>query len=163
VNLNCPLSSVSNPRIFVVKSDRRLFVVQDGVLIRDYLIGLGPNPTGDKLRQGDGRTPEGEFFVCVKNSASKFYKSLGLSYPAPRHAEQGLIKGIISADEYRHIISSFENKVTPPWNTKLGGAIMIHGGGGHCNWTQGCIAVGNSAMDELFQVVSVGTLVVVLP
>lgn len=163
INLDYPLSDISNPRLYVYKNNRRLFLVQDGVLIRDYLVGLGPSPCGDKKFAGDGRTPEGSFYVCVKNPQSQFYKSLGLSYPSPKHAEQALLQGTISPNDFRTIIHAFENKSLPPWSTPLGGAIFIHGGGGHKDWTKGCIAVGNSAMDELFRIVSVGTLVEVLP
>jgi murein L,D-transpeptidase YafK len=163
VNFDFPLTSVCNPRLYVYKNDRRLLLVQDGILIRDYLVGLGPNPCGDKKLSGDGRTPEGSFYVCVKNPTSQFYKSLGLSYPDPKHAEEAFLQGAISPNDFRQIVQAFERKGLPPWNTPLGGAIFIHGGGGHKDWTKGCIAVGNSAMDELFDVVSVGTPVEVLP
>ena len=85
-----PVSSVRNPRLYVYKSRRRLLVLQDDTLIRDYPIGLGPSPVGDKQKRGDGRTPEGEFFVCVKNTRSKYHKSVGLSYPGKKHAAQAL-------------------------------------------------------------------------
>lgn len=163
VNLDLPRCDIRNPKLYVYKNDRRLFLVQDGVLVRDYLVGLGPSPCGDKKRAGDGRTPEGTFYICVKNPTSQFYKSLGLSYPSPKHAEQGLMQGTISTEDFRSIVRAFEAKSTPPWNTGLGGAIMIHGGGGHRDWTRGCIAVGNSAMDELFEIVAVGTQVEVRP
>lgn len=163
INLDFPLSEISNPKLYVMKSDRRLLLVQNGVLVRDYLVGLGPCPIGDKLLSGDGRTPEGQFYVCVKNPTSQFYKSLGLSYPDPKHAEKALQEGAISSAVYRTIVQAFERKGKPPWNTAMGGAIMIHGGGGYKDWTKGCIAIRNSAMDELFQVVSVGTPVEVLP
>ncbi len=163
IDLGCPLSSVCSPKLYVLKSNRRLLVVNDGVLVRDYLVGLGDAPTGDKKYIGDGRTPEGEFFICVKNSASKFYKSLGLNYPTPKRAEDALLSGLITLNEYRSIVQANENKYLPPFGTKLGGAIFIHGGGGYEDWTKGCIAVGNSVMDELFEIVSVGTPVEVLP
>ena len=163
INFDFPLAAISNPRLYVYKSDRRLLLVQDGILIRDYLVGLGPNPCGDKKFMGDGRTPEGTFYICVKNPTSQFYKSLGLSYPDPTHAEQALLQGAITPGDFRNIVHAFEKKGPPPWNTPLGGAIFIHGGGGHKDWTQGCIAVGNSAMDELFEIISLGTPVEVYP
>lgn len=163
VNFDFPLKAVCSPKLYVYKNNRRLLLVQDGVLVRDYLIGLGPSPSGDKKVMGDGKTPEGEFFICVKNPASQFYKSLGISYPAPKHAEQALLQGTISPDDFQNIVRAFERKSAPPWNTPLGGAIFIHGGGGHTDWTKGCIAVGNTAMDELFQVIAVGTPVEIYP
>lgn len=162
-DLNVPLSSITNPKIYVSKSERRLWLVQDTVLVRDYHIGLGPSPRGDKYFQGDGRTPEGDYFVCVKNSSSQYYKSLGLNYPSPKHAENGLACGVISYGDYCSIVKANDSKRLPPPNTRLGGAIFIHGGGSFMDWTLGCVAVTNSAMDELFDVVSVGTPVSILP
>jgi murein L,D-transpeptidase YafK len=163
IDLEYPLSSVNSPQLYVMKGNRRLLVVNDGVLVRDYLCGLGPSPQGDKRFSGDGKTPEGDFYICVKNRESRFYKSFGLSYPDVQHAGQALLEGKIGMGEYRQISSAVERRSVPPWNTPLGGAIMIHGGGGYEDWTKGCIAVSNSAMDELFQVIDVGTSVKVLP
>jgi len=163
VDFTCPLSTISKPTLYVYKNERRLLVVNEGTLVRDYTIGLGYHPNGDKAIRGDGRTPEGEFFVCAKNPASKFYKSLGLSYPDPKRAEEALVSGRISPDEYRSIVQAVEEKKLPPGNTVLGGAIFIHGGGADRDWTLGCIAVYNKVIDELFQVVSVGTPVYVMP
>jgi hypothetical protein len=163
INLDLPLSSVNNPKLYVSKGERRLWLVQDKMLVRDYHIGLGPSPRGDKYLRGDGRTPEGEYFICVKNSASQFYKSLGLNYPSPKHAENGLACGMISYGDYCSIVQANDSKKLPPPNTALGGAIFIHGGGAQMDWTLGCVAVPNSAMDELFDVVSIGTPVYILP
>lgn len=163
VNYDFPLSSANRLKIYVFKSERRLLVVNDGVLIRDYRVGLGPHPNGDKFMQGDGRTPEGEYFVCAKNPSSQFYKSLGLSYPGPKHAEHAFLSGYISKEEYQKILEANEKKNLPPCNTVLGGAIFIHGGGGNEDWTKGCVALFNSAMDEIFDTVSVGTPVEIFP
>ncbi len=163
VNYDLPLSAVSKPEIYVLKKDRRLLLINEGILVRDYKVGLGPNPTGDKSYRGDGRTPEGEFIICKKNGSSKFYKSLGLNYPNFRHAEEALQEGRISPEQYKEIVRANQCMTLPPFNTTLGGAIFIHGGGGRLDWTEGCIAVSNSIMDELFQVIDVGTPVKVLP
>jgi murein L,D-transpeptidase YafK len=143
VNLNYPVSKVVNPKIYVYKNKRRLLVVENDILIREFRIGLGPRPAGDKQQQGDGRTPEGEFYVCVKKPNSAFYKSLGLSYPAPRHAERALVAGNISHEQFARIVHAIENKSRPPWDTKLGGQIFIHGGGAQGDWTRGCVAIYN--------------------
>lgn len=163
VKLDTPASAVCQPRLYVIKGERRLLVVDNDVLVRDYRIGLGPRTFGDKFFQGDGRTPEGEFFICVKNPNSRFHKSLGLSYPAPHHAERALLTGDINLEEYRHIVDANSHKSRPPWNTALGGEIFIHGGGAQEDWTQGCVAVYDRAMDELFSIVPVGTPVQILP
>jgi murein L,D-transpeptidase YafK len=163
INFNTPLWAITNPRIYVHKSDRKLLLVNDDILVREYRIGLGPFPNGDKFMRGDGRTPEGQFYVCARNPNSKYYKSLGLSYPAPKHAEQAWQAGAISTEQFQCIINANNNRQSPPWDTTLGGAIFIHGGGAHEDWTEGCIAVYNSAIDELFEVIPLGTQVEVMP
>ena len=98
-NWDFPLSQVNHPKIYVYKGERKFLLVQDRVLIREYRCGLGPHPNGDKSLRGDGRTPEGLFYICVKNRGSKFHKSMGLSYPAARHGETGLVCGLVSPEE----------------------------------------------------------------
>ena len=158
-----PIRAIQNPEIFVYKEKRRLYVIQSDVLVRDYPIGLGFHPTGDKEKEGDGRTPEGKFFVCVKKPNSRFQKSLGLNYPDKKHAERAFFAGVITPIEFRDILIAFEKKATPPWNTVLGGRIFIHAGGAHKDWTEGCVALYNSDMEELFQVAAVGTPVSIRP
>jgi murein L,D-transpeptidase YafK len=158
-----PVRAIKNPEIFVYKEKRRLYVIQSDVLVRDYPVGLGFHPTGDKEKEGDGKTPEGKFFVCVKKPNSRFQKSLGLNYPDKKHAERAFFAGVITPMEFKDILLAFENKATPPWNTALGGQIYIHAGGAHKDWTEGCIALYNSDMEELFQITSVGTPVSVRP
>lgn len=162
-NLDFPLALLSNPVIYVSKSERRLMLIQDQILVRDYHVGLGPSPRGDKYFRGDGRTPEGEYFICAKNGSSQYYKSLGINYPTRKHAESALTSGMISNNEYCQIVHANDAMKMPPANTALGGLIFIHGGGCHEDWTLGCVAVKNSAMDELFQVVKVGTPVYIVP
>jgi murein L,D-transpeptidase YafK len=163
INLDFPLSLVTNPKIYVLKGERRLWLIQDKTLVRDYHIGLGPNPKGDKYFRGDGRTPEGEFFVCSKNASSHYYKSLGISYPDPHHAETALSCGMISFNDYCSIKQANDAMRLPPANTALGGQVMIHGGGCHEDWTLGCVALQNNAIDELFSVVPIGTPVYIMP
>jgi murein L,D-transpeptidase YafK len=163
VNYKYPLSQVTSPKLYVYKAKRRLMVVEKDMLIRDFRIGLGPRPSGDKQHQGDGRTPEGEFYVCVKNPNSAYYKSLGLSYPGPKHAERALVAGNISHQQFARIVQAINSKARPPWDTVLGGQIFIHGGGGNEDWTKGCVAIFNTDMDELFEIVPVGTPVYIMP
>jgi len=163
VDFDCPLSEVSRPSLYIYKSERRLLLINDGTLVRDYTIGLGPHPNGDKLIRGDGRTPEGEFFICAKNPYSKYYKSLGLSYPGKKQAEEALASGRISGEEYQRITQSIQEKRLPPSGTSLGGAIFIHGGGADRDWTLGCIAVYDKVIDDLFEIIPVGTPVYVMP
>lgn len=176
VNYLTLVSDISSPEIYVYKEKRRLYVIQSNVMVRDYPIGLGFSPVGDKERDGDGRTPEGDFVVCRKDAASSFHKALVLNYPDRKHAERALFAGIITPPEFREIIADAEleakTKETagskaypeqPPRHTKLGGRLYIHAGGAHKDWTQGAIALYGSDMDELFKIASTGTPVHIRP
>src|SRR5437660_3094652 len=124
---NSPLKlPLSNPSIIVKKSRRQLLLFSDGKLVRTYHIALGLSPTGDKIRQGDRRTPEGSFYIFAKNAKSVFYLSLGLSYPNAEHAARGLRDGLITRSQYNQIMSALKRKLTPPQNTALGGDIYVH-------------------------------------
>jgi len=158
-----PLAKIQEPELFVYKEKRRLYVVHHKTLVRDYPIGLGFHPQGDKEKEGDGRTPEGEFFVCMKNAGSRFGKSMGLNYPSKKHAERAFFAGVISPVDFREILLAVEKKGKPPWNTVLGGEIFIHAGGAHKDWTNGCVALYDSDMEELFQMASTGTPVSIRP
>lgn len=158
-----PAEEVRAAEIYIYKDKRRLYVMDGDVLVRNYPIGLGKNPRGDKKSEGDGRTPEGSFFICFKNPRSRFFKSLALSYPTQRHAEQAFAAGLISPIQYRDIILALDRWLQPPWNTPLGGEIYIHGGGAHGDWTDGCIALYNSDMAELYVMADRGTRVEVRP
>ena len=152
---------LKNPRIVVFKSARRLELYSDNLVVRRYKIGLGLSPVEDKVRQGDRRTPEGEFYVFTKNDKSAFYLSLGLSYPNIEDAERGLKDRLISRRQHDLIVSAIKRKATPPQNTALGGDIYIHGNGAGSDWTWGCVALENADMKELFDAVRVGTSVVI--
>jgi lipoprotein-anchoring transpeptidase ErfK/SrfK len=145
------------PVIVVEKGARRLTLYSNGERVRVFTVALGFEPSGDKVRQGDGRTPEGEFYVCMKNDKSKFYLSLGLSYPNAEDAERGLRDGIINRAQHKQIVNAVERGAKPPWNTALGGEIFIHGGGTASDWTWGCVALANEHIKELFDAVPLGT------
>jgi len=154
---------LKSPRIVVKKAERKLFLYSDDKLVRTYHIGLGLSPIGDKIRQGDRRTPEGDFYIFTKNDKSAFYLSLGISYPNAAHAERGLREGLITKAQYDEIRSALKAKKTPPQNTALGGDIYIHGNGAGSDWTWGCVALENRDVRELFQAIPVGTPVRIEP
>jgi len=126
-------------------------------------VGLGFSPVNDKLREGDGATPEGEFYIFVKNNKSSYYLSLGVSYPNVEDAERGLRDGLISRGQRDAIVNAIKRKATPPQNTALGGDIYIHGNGASSDWTWGCVALENADIKELFDAVPVGTEVTIKP
>ena len=151
------------PKIVVKKGQRQLLLFSEGKLVRTYHIGLGLSPVGDKVRQGDRRTPEGDFYIFTKNDKSAYYLSLGVSYPNATHAERGLRDGLITKAQHDTIISALRAKKGPPQNTRLGGDIYIHGNGSQSDWTWGCVALENEDIRELFNAVGVGTPVTIKP
>jgi len=151
------------PRLKVYKSARRLEIYDGDTLAATYPIGLGWEPTGHKQREGDGRTPEGEYYICLRNGNSSYYLSLGLSYPNATDARAALADGRIDRATCTQIEQAIAQGKRPPWNTPLGGQIMIHGEGSSSDWTAGCIAVENDVMDILWDICRVGTKVTVYP
>jgi murein L,D-transpeptidase YafK len=120
-------------RILIKKGGRKLLLYQseNGTekLVKTYQIALGNNPTGPKRMQGDGATPEGDYYITHKNARSKFYLSLGVSFPNIADADEGLKTGLITKDQHQAIVAAIRNQSKPPQNTRLGGDIFIHGGG----------------------------------
>src|SRR5689334_21760582 len=122
-------------RILVLKAQRRLYLLRQGSIVRGYPMRLGPNPASPKIFEMDGRTPEGVYVIDSRKRDSLYYRSLHISYPSPDDAARAAKYGI------------------PP-----GGNIRIHGtphqGGRFLgDWTDGCIAVTNKAMDEIWEAV----------
>jgi murein L,D-transpeptidase YafK len=154
---------VEKPRIVVYKSERKLEFYSDQTLLRTYRIGLGFSPVTDKQREGDGATPEGEFYVFVKNNKSAYYLSLGVSYPNAEDAARGLRDGLITKAQHDAIVEAHRKKTAPPQYTKLGGLIYIHGHGATSDWTLGCVALENEDMKELYDAVPLGTPVTIKP
>ena len=154
---------VDKPRIVVYKHDRKLEFYSDQNLLRTYRVGLGFNPVPDKQREGDGATPEGDFYIFVKNNKSAYYLSLGVSYPNAEDAERGFRDGLINKRQRDSILEAIKKKAAPPQYTKLGGLIYIHGNGAGRDWTWGCVALENADIKELYEAVSVGTPVKILP
>jgi murein L,D-transpeptidase YafK len=134
----------------VYKAERRMELLSRDVVLRRYFIALGANPVGHKSREGDERTPEGHYVLNWRNPRSASYKSIHVSYPDEADKEAARKAG-----------------VSP------GGMIMIHGqpnGFGWAawviqwfDWTDGCIAVTNAEMDEIWEMVDNGTPIEIRP
>jgi murein L,D-transpeptidase YafK len=164
-------------QIVVFKERQILELHENGTKTKSYRICLGMNPIGTKLITGDQKTPEGNYFICSKSTDSKFHRFLGISYPGAADAQAAFERGLISLDDRDAIIESAENGKTPPWNTKLGGWVGIHGYPTDWyrrlwvalfypkphNWTDGCIAMWNFEVEELFARVRIGTRVLIQP
>jgi murein L,D-transpeptidase YafK len=142
-----PLTGIVD-RIVIEKAARRMQLFQDGQPVRTYRIALGFAPEGDKLRQGDGKTPEGRFTINRRNPESAFHLSLGLDYPQPEDLRRAAAGGYSpGGDIYIH---GQPNAL--PDGLKLKG-----------DWTAGCIAVTNAEMREIWAVTPTGTPVEVRP
>ena len=137
-------------RIIVAKSERRLYLLRDGEVLRSYLVALGRQPRGTKLYQGDGRTPEGTYEITAFNAQSRFHRSLRVSYP-----------------------NEHDRAVARALGQAAGGDIMVHGLAPErrnfqnehwrYNWTNGCIAVGDAEIEEIWQRVEIGTPIEIRP
>jgi hypothetical protein len=126
--------------VVVRKGKRELIVRVQGREIFRARVGLGGAPTGHKEREGDRRTPEGEYYICTRNPRSAFHLFLGLSYPGIPDADRGLAQGMITPEQHREIVRAVREGRAPPWDTPLGGAVGIHGSGASWDWTLGWAA-----------------------
>jgi murein L,D-transpeptidase YafK len=138
--------------VVVHKADRRMKLIKDGQIYREYRVALGDQPVGHKMQEGDERTPEGDYVLDWRNPRSNFYKSIHISYP--NHRDRAFAKAM---------------------NINPGGMIMIHGRPNWLtsakvareydgrDWTDGCIAVTNEEMDEVWRLVRDGTPIRILP
>jgi murein L,D-transpeptidase YafK len=137
-------------RIVVHKAARTMELLHHGDVIARYRIALGAHPIGPKQSLGDGRTPEGNYVIDYHNAASRFHRSLHISYPSPNDVSEALEQ-----------------------DNEPGGMIMIHGvsnrlerlGRFHTfmNWTDGCIAVTNAEIEQIFRAVEDGTPIRIEP
>lgn len=163
-------------RIVITKSLRKLDLYSGDSLVKSYHMALGENPQGDKSQRGDGRTPEGQFYICTRNGKdSAFHIFLGLSYPAVPDAKRAVNDKQINWNQYQAIRGRLASRGAPLWNTRLGGWIGIHGGSddafaakmrkkrGSADWTAGCIALTNKEIEEVAAATKMGTPVTVLP
>ncbi len=159
--MNHKLPPLENSRLVIKKSARQLLVFDGENLVKTYKIALGSNAFDNKQTEGDHKTPEGHFYLAVKNPKSKFHRSLGLSYPNAEDARRGLRDELITQEEHDEIVLAIRENRLPPQNTALGGEIYIHGGGTEKDWTRGCIALENDDAEELFNVLPHGISVLI--
>lgn len=137
-------------KVIVFKEPRLLNLMSGREVVRTYRVALGPNPVGHKERQGDGRTPEGQYLLDWRNPNSAFYRSIHISYPNEQDRANARRLGV-----------------------NPGGDIVLHGlpngygwlGATHHlrDWTLGCIAVTNEEMDEIWRLVPNGTPIEIRP
>jgi murein L,D-transpeptidase YafK len=143
-------SMVVADSIVVEKQKHILTLYSAGTAVRTYQVALGKQPQGDKIRIGDGRTPEGVYHIDFRNPQSKYHMALHISYPDAAHAKRASALGVAA-----------------------GGDIMIHGlppafaklGAGHAayDWTNGCIAVTDAEIEEIWRAVPNGAPIEIKP
>ena len=126
-------------RVIVDKDERKMYLMHGLYKLREYDVGLGFAPIGDKVQEGDGKTPEGDYVIDRRNPQSQFYLSLGISYPNEKDIAEAKALGV-----------------------DPGGDIFIHGRPKRyqsdlIDWTLGCIAVTNREMREVYTMVETGT------
>ncbi len=131
--------------VVVHKAARQLELWHHDVLLRSYRVQLGRNPIGHKQERGDGRTPEGLYMIDRRNLFSAYHLSLGIDYPRPADIEAARARGV-----------------------DPGGDIFLHGRGpkhrfARGDWTDGCIAVRDREIEEIYAMVRDGTPVLILP
>jgi murein L,D-transpeptidase YafK len=136
--------------VVVHKAARRLDLYRGGVLLKSYPVSLGPHPVGPKWQEGDGRTPEGVYRIDYRKADSGFHRALHISYPEPKDVAAAQAHG-----------------VSP------GGLVMIHGTKNGltrfgrkllpADWTDGCVAVTDQQIDELWRTVPDGTEIILEP
>ena len=137
--------------VVVKKAERKLYLYRGSEILKAYRIALGKQPDGHKIREGDSRTPEGIYTLDWRNPNSRFYRSIHISYP-----------------------SKTDNRDARERGDSPGGAIMIHGQPSSWvektkllfnqdDWTEGCIAVQDHEMDEIWNAVDDGTPIEIIP
>lgn len=164
---------ITNPgaglKIVIDKSDHTLSLFYRDSRLKSYHVELGEGGLGDKVRQGDKKTPEGIFYIVEKKTYSPPDYFIGsrwmmLSYPNKEEADRGLWSGLINRLTHDQIVSALSNGMAPPQYTPLGGRIGIHGGDKPelgDNWTWGCIGLSNSDVEDFYDFVEIGTPVVI--
>ena len=147
-------ASGSNPpdidRVIVSKSDRQLYLMQGRTVVRSYPISLGKNPVGHKRSRGDQRTPEGRYFLDGRNHESRYHLALHISYPNRKDRQLASTRGINPGGDI--MIHGLPNKYAD------GAKVLLE-----LDWTDGCIAVSNQAIEEIWQLVADNTIIDIIP
>ena len=136
--------------IVVEKHTRRMTVFREQTPIKTYTVSLGRDPIGPKRQEGDGRTPEGRYKIDFKNQRSRFHLSLRISYPEAADRAQARQHGVSPGSDI--MIHGLPNGIgwLQAWHLRQ-------------DWTDGCIAVTNKEIEEIWAMVDVGTVVEIRP
>lgn len=144
-----PLSaSTLVDKVLVLKSERKLLLIKGDQVLKTYAISLGGNPVGPKVMKGDSKTPEGSYLLDRHNPHSQYHKSIHISYPNAEDVARAKKLGVPTGGEL--FIHGLPNDYNGP-NEQLG------------DWTEGCIAVTNAEIDEIWRMVADGTPIEIKP
>jgi hypothetical protein len=154
---------LKDSRIVICKSRRRAELYSGDKLVKSYRVVLGESAQRRKTRIGDGRTPEGQYRICACLYRSTFHIFLGLNYPSASDGKKALNQHLITKKDFQRIAKSEHKRRKPPWDTPIGGAIGLHGGGTDSDWPDGCIALNNADIEELCLAVQYWTPVEIRP
>jgi murein L,D-transpeptidase YafK len=141
-------ASVMADKVLVLKGERKLLLMKGDEVLKTYSVSLGGSPVGPKVRQGDSKTPEGKYVLDRHNAKSQYHRSIHISYPNAEDVARAKKLGV------------------PP-----GGDVFVHGQPHDFSgtsqqlgdWTDGCIAVTNAEMDEIWRAVPDGTVIEIRP
>ncbi len=141
-----PESSAAD-KVLVMKSERKLLLMKGDEVLKTYIVALGRNPVGNKIRQGDSRTPEGTYVLDRHNSNSQYHRSIHISYPNADDVSRARRLGVSpGGDVFLHgLPNDFHGLLAPG------------------DWTEGCIAVTNVEIDEIWRAVADGTRIEIKP
>ena len=137
-------------RIVVIKKERKMYLYKGNKVKSIFPVSLGKNPIGHKVKRGDNRTPEGQFWIHRKLCSQKYYRSLCISYPRPQDKARASARGVNPGGD-------ITIHAQPTWNADGKGDNYTLSR----NWTQGCVAVTNSAMNQLWYAVREGVPVTI--
>lgn len=140
----------SADRVVVVKSERQLYLMRGDAVLRQHPVSLGQNPIGHKRQEGDNRTPEGEYLLDWRNPDSDFYMAMHISYPNESDRREARRRGVDPGNMI--MIHGLPNDSEPNLSDYLGE-----------DWTNGCIAVSNQAMIDIWLSVKDNTPITILP
>ncbi|AUH34767.1 L,D-transpeptidase family protein [Paracoccus tegillarcae] len=135
-------------QILVDKSDRKMWLFSGNTAIKEYAIGLGNEPVGHKMFEGDGRTPEGTYIIDRRNPNSQYHLSIGVSYPDPQDVARAAAFGQSAGSDI------FIHGRGPEGNAKVGGK---------WDWTAGCITISDDEIEDVYAMVGDGTPIVIRP
>lgn len=157
--------------IIIDHSDHRLSVLKNGITLRSFKVALGSGGRKGKIREGDRKTPKGQYRITKVRDSDSFHLFIQLNYPNMDDAKRALKDGLITRRQFQRILEAHVYGDAPPQNTALGGNIGIHGIGHEtkdkleihefADWTKGCIAMRNSEIEQLMHYIDVGTPVTI--